>query len=80
MHYSSPQHCGCRNKWEGLALHVSERFLREKDTDPLGRPIPDFLHSKIGTPPNLRATIAEQWGTIEHPDITTTQAAYKKLS
>ena len=54
-------------------LHVSERFLREKETDPLGRPIPDFSHSKVGTPPNhpdLRAPIAEQWGTIEHPDIT----------
>ena len=60
-------------KSEGLILHVSERFLRDKETDPLGRPIPDFSHSKAGTPPNhpdLRATIAERWGTIEHPDIT----------
>jgi hypothetical protein len=58
---------------EGLALHVSERFLREKETDPLGRPIPDFSHSEVGTPPNhpdLRADIAEKWGTMTHPDIT----------
>ena len=26
---------------EGVPLHVSERFLRDKDSDPLGRPIPD---------------------------------------
>ena len=33
---------------KGLRLHVSERFLREKETDPLGRPIPDFSHSRVG--------------------------------
>ena len=27
-------------KAEGIKLHVSERFLRDKDGDPLGRPIP----------------------------------------
>ena len=60
-------------KREGLMLHVSERFLREKEIDPLGRPIPDFSHSRTGTPPNhpeLRAQITERWGNIEHPDIT----------
>ena len=60
-------------KREGLMLHVSERFLREKETDPLGRPIPDFSHSRTGTPPNhpeLRAQITERWGNVEHPDIT----------
>ena len=44
-------------KREGLTLHVSERFLREKETDPLGRPIPDFSHSRNGTPPIARALI-----------------------
>ena len=29
---------------EGVPLHVSEKFLRDKDSDPLGRPIPDYSH------------------------------------
>ena len=58
---------------EGLTLHVSELFLREKKTDPLGRPISDFSHSRTGTPPShpdLRTQIAERWGSIEHADIS----------
>ena len=57
----------------GLRVHVSERFLRDKETDPLGRPIPDYSHSAVGTPPNdpeLREVIADRWGQIEHPDIS----------
>ena len=56
-------------KREGLVLHLGERFLREKETDPLGRPIPDFSPPPPNHP-DLRATIVEQWGAIEHPDIT----------
>ena len=57
---------------EGVPLHVSERFLRDKDSDPLGRPIPDFSHSAYGTPPNheeLKPVIAQKWGDVTHPDI-----------
>ena len=35
----------------GLRFHVSERFLRDKDSNPMGRPIPDYSHSAVGIPP-----------------------------
>ena len=47
---------------ESIRLHVSERFLRDKNGDPLGRPIPNYSHSAVGTPPNhpdLKPVIAQ---------------------
>ena len=66
-------------KKEGIKLHVSERFLRDKDGDPLGRPIPDYSHTACGTPPNhpdLKQVIAERWGDVTHPDISEVCDAY----
>ena len=66
-------------KKEGIKLHVSERFLRDKDSDPLGRPIPDYSHTACGTPPNhpdLKQVIAERWGDVTHPDISEVCDAY----
>ena len=63
----------CAALAEGVPLHVSERFLRDKDSDPLGRPIPDYSHSAHGTPPNhdeLKPVIAQKWGDVTHPDIS----------
>jgi len=39
---------------------------------PLGRPIPDYSHTAVDTPPNdpdLREVIASRGGQIQHPDI-----------
>ena len=58
---------------KGVPLHVFERFLRDKESDPLGRPIPDNSHSAHGTPPNhddLKPIIAQRWGDVTHPDIS----------
>jgi hypothetical protein len=57
---------------EGLILHVSEKFLRDKDGDPLGRPIPDYSFSNVGTPPNheeLKPAIIDRWGEMTLPSV-----------
>ena len=55
---------------EGVEVHVSERFLRDKDTDVMGRPIPDYSNTAVGVPPNdasLRPDLCKLWGKISHP-------------
>ena len=59
-------------KSEGMMLHVSEKFLRDKDGDPLGRPIPDYSFSRVGTPPNhedLKEKITSRWGEMSLPTV-----------
>ena len=54
----------------GVQVHVSERFLREKDTDIMGRPIPDYPNTATGIAPNdpeLREQLRDMWGQITHP-------------
>jgi hypothetical protein len=66
-------------KAAGIHMHVSERFLRDKDGDPLGRPIPDYSHSAFGTAPNhqdLKSVVADKWGQVTHPDIADVCRAY----
>ena len=55
---------------DGVTVHVSERFLREKDTDVMGRPIPDYSNTATGVAPNdpeLREQLRNMWGQITHP-------------
>ena len=52
-------------KDEGLTLHVSEMFMRDKPGAPLGRPIPDYSYNRHGPPmahEDLKPKLAEQWG------------------
>ena len=54
----------------GLRFHVSERFLRDKDSNPMGRPTTRILLS--ASPPNhpdLKDAIAAKWGAVTHLDI-----------
>jgi hypothetical protein len=57
-------------------MHVSERFLRDKDGDPLGRPIPDYSHSAAPNHQDLKIVVAEKWGQVTHPDIADVCRAY----
>ena len=55
---------------DGVTVHVSERFLREKETDVMGRPIPDYSNTATGVAPNdpeLRDQLRDKWGQITHP-------------
>ena len=55
---------------ERVQVHVSERFFRDKDTDIMGRPIPDYSNTAVGVPLNdatLRSELSELWGKISHP-------------
>jgi hypothetical protein len=59
-------------KAEGLTLHVSEMFMRDKPGAPLGRPIPDYSFNRHGAPmahEDLKPKLAEQWGNLRHPTI-----------
>ena len=45
----------------------------------MGRPIPDYSHFAVATPPNhpdLKTVIAQQWGDVTHPDIGEVCQAY----
>jgi hypothetical protein len=57
---------------EGLTLHVSEMFMRDKPGAPLGRPIPDYSFNRHGPPmahEDLKPQLASQWGTLRHPTV-----------
>ena len=59
-------------KDEGLTLHVSEMFMRDKPGAPLGRPIPDYSFNRHGPPmahEDLKPKLAEQWGNLRHPTV-----------
>ena len=53
---------------------MSGKFLRDKDSDLLGRLIPNSTHSAYGTPPpnhkKFKSIIAGRWGDVLHPNIS----------
>ena len=57
---------------EGLTLHVSEMFMRDKPGAPLGRPIPDYSFNRHGpamSHEELKPQLANQWGTLRNPTV-----------
>ena len=57
---------------EGIILHVSEMFMRDKPDAPLGRPIPDYSFSRHGpamSHKDLKPVLAHKWGALKHPTI-----------
>ena len=58
---------------EGIILHVSEMFMRDKPDAPLGRPIPDYSFSRHGpamSHKDLKPVLAHKWGALQHPTIS----------
>ena len=58
---------------EGIILHVSEMFVRDKPDAPLGRPIPDYSFSRHGpamSHKDLKPVLAHKWGALQHPTIS----------
>ena len=57
---------------EGLTLHVSEMFMRDKPGAPLGRPIPDYSFNRHGPSmahDDMKPVLASQWGALKHPTV-----------
>ena len=59
-------------KAEGLTLHVSEMFMRDKPGAPLGRPIPDYSFNRHGPSmahEDMKPVLANKWGALRHPTV-----------